>query len=211
MSPFNEIGNIPFDLNVLSSIFPNCKHIGEKARALESSGRILRLKNGLYVASHIETGKSLSLGLIANHLYGPSYVSRQSALWFYGLTPEAVYLTRSMTIKHSRSFSNVVGDFDYQNCDAEYFHIGIRMVKGDGFGYLMATPEKALCDTINFTKSLNLRFQKDVAIYLEEDIRFDMDELAHFDVGQLEQCAQYSRKKQSILNLIKFIKHEYNL
>lgn len=210
MSPFSNIGNVPFDLNVLATIFPNCKHINEKARALETAGHIARLKKGLYVALPEETGKGLSHGLIANHLYGPSYVSRHTALRHYGLTPEAVYLTQSITTKHSRDFSNCIGNFQYQNCSSEYFPIGVRIIQDDGVAYLMATPEKALCDTINFSKSLNLRFMKDVAIYLEEDIRFDTDALADFNLEIIEQCAEYSRKQQSINNLIKYIKHEYH-
>ncbi len=37
----------------------------------------------MYVASPAETGKALSLELIANHLYGPSYVSREYALRYW--------------------------------------------------------------------------------------------------------------------------------
>ena len=211
MSPFSNIGNIPFDLNVLATFFPNCKHINEKARALESARHIARLKNGLYVALPDETGKALSLNLIANHLYGPSYVSRHTALRHYGLTPEAVFLTQSITTKHSRDFSNSIGNFQYQNCTPEYFPIGVRIIEENGVSFLMATPEKALCDTINFSKSLNLRFMKDVATYLEEDIRFDMDVLADFNLEILEQCATFSRRQQSINNLIKYIKYEYRI
>ena len=41
MTPFENIGNIPFDVNVLSAFFPNHKHINEKARALEKNGQII--------------------------------------------------------------------------------------------------------------------------------------------------------------------------
>lgn len=37
MMPFANIGNVPFDVNVLSSIFPSNKHINEKASALQDS------------------------------------------------------------------------------------------------------------------------------------------------------------------------------
>ena len=53
MTPFENIGNVPFDVNVLSGIFPNNKHINEKACALEKSGQIIRLKKGMYVASNM--------------------------------------------------------------------------------------------------------------------------------------------------------------
>ena len=48
-----NIGNIPFDVNVLSTVFPNNKHINEKARTLEKNGQIIRLKKGMYVASQM--------------------------------------------------------------------------------------------------------------------------------------------------------------
>lgn len=207
MTPFKDIGNVPFDVNVLSSIFPNNKHINEKARALERAGRIVRLKKGMYVASSMETGRELSKELIANHIYGPSYVGREYALRFYGLIPERVYLVTSVTTKHSREFDNAVGSFDYQNCQSDYFHIGIRMEQADGVNFLIASPEKALCDVINFSKSFFLRSMKDVEIYLEEDIRFDTDALIDFDIEVLEKSAPVSRKQSSINTLIKYIKH----
>lgn len=211
MTPFQDIGNIPFDVNVLSSIFPNNKHINEKARALEKSGQIVRLKKGMYVASTMETGKELSKELIANHLYGPSYIGREYALRYYGLIPERVYLVTSVTTKHSRDFENAVGHFNYQNCQPEYFHIGIRMVQADRINYLIASPEKALCDVVNFSKNLFLRSMKDVELYLQDDIRFDMDALADFDIAILEKCAPVSRKQGSINTLIKYIKHVRHL
>ena len=211
MSPFNNIGNIPFDLNVLASIFPKTRFIVEKARRLEAAGVIIRLKQGLYVASPQETGKTLNRNLIANHLYGPSYVSLHTALRHYGLIPEQVHLTESLTTKHSRSFETPVGNFDFSNCSAGYFPIGTKAETDNGVTYLIATPEKALCDLINYSKGVNLRFMKDVAAFLEEDIRFDMDALASFDISILESCAPYSRKTQNIDTLIKFIKHERHI
>ena len=208
MSPLTNIGIVPFDLNVLSSVYPETKHIVEKARRLESDGKIIRLKKGMYVVSPEETGKVLNRNLIANHIYGPSYVSLQTALRHYGLIPERVHLIQSLTTKHSRSFETPVGNFDYKCCSKEYFPIGVRLENDNDITYLIATPEKALCDLINYSKGVNLRFMKDIALYLEEDIRFDMDTLSEFDMDILENCAIYSRKSQNINTLIKYIKHE---
>lgn len=208
MSPLTNIGIVPFDLNVLSSVYPETKHIVEKARRLESDGKIIRLKKGMYVVSPEETGKALNRNLIANHIYGPSYVSLQTALRHYGLIPERVHLIQSLTTKHSRSFETPVGNFDYKCCSKEYFPIGVRLENNNDITYLIATPEKALCDLINYSKGANLRFMKDVAQYLEEDIRFDMDTLSEFDMDILKNCAIYSRKSQNINTLIKYIKHE---
>ncbi len=207
MSPFANIKNVPFDLGMLATLFPDNKDIIGKARCLEQAGTIIRLKNGMYVASPEETGVGLSNELIANHLYGPSYVSRESALRYYGLIPEAVYTTTSMTTKHTRLFENATGRYDYRQCSKEYFPIGVSMQEYNGINYLIATPEKALCDTINLSKALNLRYMKEIEVYLEEDIRFDTEALEQFDISILEACAPLSRKKQTINTLIKFLKH----
>ena len=208
-NPFVNIGNVPFDLSVLQTMFPDNKHITDKARSLESAGRIIRLKNGLYVVNAEESGQPLCLELIANHLYGPSYVSRHTALRYYGLIPEHVYLIQSVTTKQSRRFTNPTGVYDFQHCSASYFPLGIRIEQvSDKVSFLMATPEKALCDLITFTPKLSFRFMSDIRLWLEEDIRFDMDTLSKFDNSLLEEIAQESRKRQSINTLIKFLKHE---
>ena len=211
MSPFDFIGNVPFDLSVLSSIFPKNKQISDKARMLENAGRIIRLKKGLYVASQNETGKTLYRELIANHIYGPSYVSQETALRYYGLIPERVYLVKSVTTKHSRNFENFTGNYHYQNCSKEYFPIGVKIEENNSINFLIATPEKALCDLINFGKSLNFRSLKDVSIFLNDDIRLDMDRIDNLNISIIEKCAEYSRKQKSINLLTKFMKHERNL
>lgn len=208
MSPLRNIGHVPFDLTVLATIYPNMKHTGEKARRLEAEGEIIRLKRGLYVVNPEVSGQSLNRYLIANHIYGPSYVSLHTALRHYGLIPERVHLVQSLTTKHARNFENALACFDYENCTSAYFPIGIRYEREGDIAYLIASPEKALCDLVNYSKGVNLRFMKDVATYLEEDIRFDMDELEHFDISILEACVPYSRKSQSINMLIKYLKHE---
>jgi len=211
MRPFANIGNVPFDIQVLSSIFPDCRHITEKAIALVESGRIIRLKKGLYVVSEEESGKPYNKFLISNHIYGPSYVSQSSALKHYGLIPERVHVLQAVTTKHSRDFENKLGMFMYQNCSNEYFHIGVRIQQEQGVNYLIATPEKALCDLINFSKGVNLRFVKDARTFLEEDIRFDIDELDRLDITILKECSLYSRRRKSIESLIKYIENERDL
>jgi|GEM_PF-1703406 len=110
-----QLGSIPFPMSALSDIYPTTKHISDKSRRLEQEGRIIRLKKGLNVRS-AEDGAQPEAELIANHLYGPLYVSMQSALRHYGLIPERVYTTQSMTLadpaapKAAPPFRTEVGD-----------------------------------------------------------------------------------------------------
>lgn len=201
----SEIGNIPIDFAVLKSMFPDYKSVHNKISELEKSGILIRLKKGMYVVSPKESGKLVSVELIANHLYGPSYVSMESALRYYGLIPESVYTTQSITTKHTRKFKNSLGRFEYIQCAKDYFSIGIQQKNKDNTSFLMACPEKALCDLIIYTPNLNLRFQKDILTYLEDDLRFDMDAFYRMDKSIFEQCAQIGRKKSIITNILKII------
>lgn len=194
-------------INVLQSVYLDCKQITDKARRLEAEGRIIRLKKGLYVAN--ANGGELSRELVANHLYGPSYVSMSWALRWYGLIPERVNLIQSVTTKHSSDFSNALGTFHYQNCAADYFPIGIAIKGKHNCHFLIATPEKALCDYICFNK-ITLRFMKDVSFFLEEDIRFDTDSISDFDLQIIEQCSALGRKSGALSVLLNYLKLNKN-
>ncbi len=126
MNELKNIGIIPIDFSVLRSMFSHLASPRNKIAQLEKSGQLVRLKRGLYVVSPTISGEILSTELIANHIYGPSYVSMESALRFYELIPESVYAVRSMTIKRSRDFENSIARFDYTQCGGDYYSIGIQ-------------------------------------------------------------------------------------
>lgn len=195
----------------LSSVFTDCVNLATKAKRLEREGEILRLKKGLYVTSPRISRTELSPFLLANHIYGPSYVSMQTALRYYGLIPEAVYSVQSMTTGVARDYENAIGTFNYIHVPARYYNIGVTMIESAGATFMIATPEKALCDLMVFTPKLNLRFQTSMREYLEEDMRFDMDALLTFDLDIIKDCAEVSRKKTMLNQLIKFIENERNI
>lgn len=201
-----HIGNIPVSTQTIASLFPELGAGNQKVRALETTGKIIRLKKGLYVVDPKISRVALSTEMIANHLYTPSYVSMQTALRYYGLIPEAVYTTQSMTLKHTRSFDTPIGRFEYQMMSREAFHIGITSINKQSYTFLMATPEKALCDLIAHSPKVNLRYLKEVETYLEEDLRMDMDDFLNMDVTLFERYAQVGKKSNSITTLIKYLK-----
>lgn len=201
-----NIGNIPVSTSALSSLFSEIKAGNQKVRNLELSGKVIRLKKGLYVVDPSVSRVALSTELIANHIYAPSYVSMSSALRYYGLIPETVYAIQSMTIKHTRSFETPIGRFDYTFINREAFHIGITSINKQSYAFLMATPEKALCDLIANSPHVNLRYAKDVEVYLEDDIRMDIDDFRNMDISVFEHYAEIGKKAGSIQSLIKYLK-----
>ena len=76
--------------------------------------------------------------------------------------------------------------------------------------FLMASPEKALCDYINFNK-VQLRFVKDVGPFLEEDLRIDTDMLEDLDLDLIRLCAENGRKSGSLYSLLKFLQHDRHI
>ena len=133
-----EIGVIPITTSIIESFYPDLKSAEKKVVWLEKNGYIIRLKRGLYVVNPEYTGKRLSNELIANHLYAPSYVSMSTALRYYGLIPEAVYVNQSMTVKHSRSFQTPIGNYDYKYISREAFAVGVRTEHVADYAFLIA-------------------------------------------------------------------------
>ena len=201
-----EIGSIPITTSVIESLYPELKSPDKKVAWLEKNGYIIRLKRGLYVVNPEHSSKTLSSELIANHLYVPSYISMSTALRYYGLIPEEVYTHQSMTIKHSRSFLTPIGNYDYKYISRTSFSVGVKSINKGEYAFLIASPEKALCDLIANSSKVNLRFLKDVENYLEHDIRMDMDEFYKFDATIFEKYIKVGKKADSIATVLKFLR-----
>lgn len=205
-NPLLRLGNIPVTASTLESLFPHIKRGNQKIRLLEQGKQIIRLKRGLYVCNPEITDKILSTELIANHLYAPSYVSMSSALRYYGLIPEAVYTKQSMTLKHSKDFDTQLGRFEYTHISKKAFSIGLTSIKKDDYAFVMATPEKALCDLIANSPRVNLRYLKDAEIYLEEDIRMELEDFVQMNAEIFEEYINVGKKADSIRTLLKLLK-----
>lgn len=202
------LGNIPVTSSVIASLFPEVKTKSAKIAQLEKAGEIIRLRRNLFVVNPEETNQPLSSGLIANHLLAPSYVSMQTALRYYGLIPEAVYTIQSMTFKAAKEFNTPVGNFCYYHISREAYPIGITQIKERNGVYIMATPEKALCDLIANLPGINLRYRKEALEFLEENLRFDMDRFNQLNPEIFSEYAKKGKKSTSILTILKLLQHE---
>jgi hypothetical protein len=72
------------------------------------SGELIRLRRGLYV-----NRRNIDAHCLAGPIYGPSYVSFETALTWHGMIPEAVTETLSATTKRQTCFENDFGRFRY--------------------------------------------------------------------------------------------------
>src|SRR5450830_1140149 len=67
----------------------------------------------------------VSLPLVANVLFGPSYVSLDFALSWHALIPEGVVEVSSVTPRRTREFVTPVGRFSYTHLPLAVYGMGV--------------------------------------------------------------------------------------
>ncbi len=125
------------------------------------AGKIYQLRRGLYSIAPPYQKKQPHPFLVANHLQKASYISLQSALSFYGLIPEVVNITTSVSTGRPERLETPLGIFEFRHIKPELL-FGYRMVELGEQSAFVATPEKALLDLIY------LQAGSDSAAYLKE-------------------------------------------
>jgi len=192
--------NIPqeeFDYQTLLVALGDYARPRDKISDLLSKGIILRVKKGLYVFGDGARHTPYSTEVLANLIYGPSYISLDYALQHYGLIPERVEGVTSVTTGRSRKFSTPVGLFIYRMIPLRAFQVGMDRIEiGDGRAFLMATPEKALADKIYEDRGTGLRTQKELVDYLERNLRVDLAAVREMNPDELDAMALRYRSQK---------------
>ena len=164
-----------FSIADIELLYPNL----DKRRLFEwrNKGYIVKIRNGWYCLQEFFE-EPYSSWIIANSVHTPPYISLESALNFYGLIPEGVFMTTSVTTNrplrvamagHDYSFSHIRTDLfgGYQLIGAERYKWKIRV----------ADLEKALVDFFYYHSGYNtieeisgLRFNEPI---LRENLNTD--------------------------------------
>jgi len=183
----------------------------DKITSLIRKGGIIRIKKGIYVFGERYRKRPFSREVLANMIYGPSYVSLETALHYHGLIPERVDAMTSATDGRGRRFFTPVGLFIYRNVPGKAYPIGIDQVEVEsGRSFLIATPEKALADKIQAERGMAIRSQAEMRIYLLESLRIDPEALGRLNAETISLMAERyrSRKLRLLSGLIrKLAKH----
>lgn len=202
-----NLSSQPLTHQLLRSLLKDYKRPNDKIHELISAGLLEPVKKGLYVPSVRISERRTEPFLLANHLLGPSYVSFDSALSYYGLIPERVFEVASATTKAARSFDTPAGTFSFIRMPLPYYSFGIRQVElGENQHALIASPEKALFDKILDTAGLKLRSKIAAGEYLLENLRIDEELLKQLDVDAMETWLTDSPKRESLVQVIKLIR-----
>lgn len=154
----------------------------DKISRMEGNGEIIRIINGLY-----ETNKNTQPYLLAGSIYGPSYISFDYALSYYGMIPEKVHLITCATFekKKKKYYETPFGNYSYRDIPSKVFYKGVRLEFEDEYSFKIATPEKALCDKLYTLKPTHT--YKEMEELLFRDLRIDEDLFLGLSVDDLDQ------------------------
>jgi len=199
-----DYAEAPISRHLILELLKDYKSPNDKISELLKSKELISIRRGLYTIGSKLNLPSPEPFLVANHLRGPSYVSLESALSYWGMIPERAYEISSVTIKTSKLYKTPIGRFSYQLLKIPYYSYGIKSLEySTKQTTLIASREKALCDKIVLTPKINLRSIKQTQAFLIEDLRMDSEVLKKLDTDVMKLWINNAPKKSSLKMLIK--------
>jgi hypothetical protein len=194
MIPYEE-----FDYQTLLGALKGYAHPRDRITTLLRKGIIIRVKKGFYVFGENDHQHPYSREILANLMYGPSYISLEYALQYYGLIPERVEAVTSVTVGRSRKFSTPLGLFTYRMIPMAAFRAGMDQIEmEDGRSYLIAVPEKALADKLRSDR-ISICSQKELQSWLFDDLRMDSAAIREMRPERLDEYASLYRSRKILL------------
>ena len=147
-------------------------------------GRLFKIINGLY-----ETNINTPGYLLAGSIYGPSYISFEYALSFYGLIPERVTIITSATFdkKKRKQYDTDFGTFTYRDVPLLVYPEEIILKEENNYSYQIATPEKALCDKLYTLAPLNNYSNLENMLF--NDLRIDEDAFNKLNIDKIDKLS----------------------
>lgn len=181
----DTVGNEPFfetSLLLAGEVDPN-----DARRQLSrwvKAGKIFQLRRGLYTLAPPFQKTKPHPFVVANRMARGSYVSVQSALAYYGLIPDTMNVTVSVTTQRPARWKTPLGDFEFRHIKpALLFGYKLTVLDNSQRAFI-AAPAKALLDLIHLSPASNL------TDYLNG---LRLQNLERLDVRELNQLAAQSR------------------
>lgn len=173
----------------------------DRITKLLAQGDLIRVKKGIYIDTHARSPYSKEI--LANLIYGPSYVSLEYALRQHNLIPEAVRAVTSVTTGRNKRYRTPIGDFDYAYMSSRFFSPGAEYVQIDASrGYMMASPEKAIFDIL-YLRYPDLGYSE-IEAHLFENMRIDESDFYRLNFSNIHQLLD-SCPRRSISSLGKLV------
>lgn len=171
------------DLNIIFSL--NASKRYDTVKSALAKGILISIRRGLYLIGPPYRKETSDPYEAAQLIYGPSYISFESALSYHGWIPEAVYAITCACAKRSKVFETQIGTFRYFHTPATNFFLNAYAPK-EKSSFLIAEPWKAIADMIYSTKKHWSSLEE-----LSEDLRIERETLQQSSQGSLLHIAKY--------------------
>jgi len=157
-----------------------------------AAGEVVRIHRGLYCLATKYLRQKIDPLVLAQRIYGPSYISLETALSYHGWIPEAVYAVTNTSLERAREFDTPLGHFSFTRVPQKTFYAEVeRVEKEDGGGFLLASPLKALADYV-YVHKCDWRSARPVV----ESLRVDETSLAAAAPASFERLlANYAARR----------------
>jgi predicted transcriptional regulator of viral defense system len=166
-------------------------------RAIQK-GYLIPIRRDLYL---IKNSKKTLLNSfeIATIIYGPSYVSFESALSYHGWIPEAVRTTTCASVKRAKEYETPIGIFSYEHIPIKAFSFGVEQHQQGALTLFIASPVKALADII-YARKRTWETIDD----LSEDLRIEPESFQNSDRKLLTELIENypSLRVKNALNVL---------
>ncbi len=160
------------------------------------AGKYMRIKRDMYV-----TDRDIPKTALAQAIYGPSYISFDYALSYYGVIPEFAHNVTCATFgKHKdKAFETDICNYYYTDVPTKVFPIGIECKRIYDYAYHIATIEKALCDKLYKIPPVTNRNEFEELLF--DDIRFDEIAITNLDNQLISELSDsYRCRNVTMLN-----------
>jgi len=167
-----------------------------------ADGDLVNIKRGLYTLSPLSRKSSINALSAAQLIYGPSYISLETALSVHGWIPEGVRDITSVTLRQSKDFDTPIGHFSYVHVPQKILYAGVtRATDNEGQCWLIASPLKALADYV-YSHKLDWT-SKDPLIKSLRIEEGQISELTRADFDELERNYSSRRVERFLAGLKK--------
>ena len=155
-----------------------------KISRMVKNGDLVPIIKGLY-----ETDRTVPGYYLAGIIYGPSYLSFEYALAWHNLIPEAVYTFTSATCgkKKKKQYNTPYGVFTFRDVPVAAFPYGTELHAENGYGFVIASAEKAVCDQLYTCSPCSNRTELRQLLF--DDLRIDETAFRNTDLNGMAELA----------------------
>lgn len=178
--------------------YKNYSNIKTKVGREVKKGSLILLKKGLYTDDRNAHGF-----VFANAIYSPSYVSFVTALKIHGLTEvdQTVFQSATRNKNRHKNYVNELGEFSYRDVPSKIFHQANVYLNFGSYTILVASREKAICDTLYSLETLTSA--KALKTYLFDELKISEEEFWKMNLELiLSLCPLYKSRTLNVLERI---------